>query len=156
MVIYMKELNVIFMGTPEFSVPVLESLIVNTNVIAVVTQPDKEVGRHHELTASPVKEVALSRGIKVIQPVKIRNEYEEIINLKPDLIVISDENSSDNTIATAKIVLESSSVPYKLLTSERRLSVSENFEKGMSECSSDYVFLSDQDDYWYEKNLKSL
>ena len=83
----MKELNVIFMGTPEFSVPVLESLIVNTNVIAVVTQPDKEVGRHHELKASPVKEVALSRGIKVLQPAKIRNEYQEVIDLKPDLII---------------------------------------------------------------------
>ena len=45
----MKDKRVVFMGTPEFSVPVLEMLIENTNVVLVVTQPDKEVGRHHEL-----------------------------------------------------------------------------------------------------------
>ena len=75
------------MGTPEFSVPVLEGLIENYNVIAVVTQPDKKVGRKGILTAPPVKECALKNNIKVFQPQKIRNEYEEIIALKPDMIV---------------------------------------------------------------------
>ena len=51
----MKETKVIFMGTPEFSVPVLESLIKNTQVVLVVTQPDKPVGRKQILTQSPVK-----------------------------------------------------------------------------------------------------
>ena len=83
----MKDLKVVFMGTPEFCVPVLEYFIDNCNVIGVVTQPDKEVGRKHVLTYSPVKKKALEHNIKVIQPVKIRNEYEDIISLNPDIIV---------------------------------------------------------------------
>ena len=75
------------MGTPEFSLPVLTGLIENYDVIGVVTQPDKEVGRNHEVRFSPIKELALKHNIKVIQPIKIRNEYEEIVNLKPDMIV---------------------------------------------------------------------
>ena len=83
----MKELRVIFMGTPEFSLNVLSMLIKNTNVIAVVTQPDKIVGKNKEKTFTPIKKLAIEHGIKVFQPEKIRKEYEEIINLKPDLIV---------------------------------------------------------------------
>lgn len=83
----MKDKKVIFMGTPEFSVPVLEMLDNNTNVILVVTQPDKEVGRHHEIKYSPIKEYALSHGIEVYQPTKIRNEYEYILSKKPDIII---------------------------------------------------------------------
>lgn len=83
----MNKLKIVFMGTPEFSLPVLTGLIENYDVIGVVTQPDKEVGRGHEVKFSPIKELALAHNIKVIQPVKIRNEYEEIINLKPDMIV---------------------------------------------------------------------
>ena len=82
----MKEKKVIFMGTPEFSVPVLEMLIENTNVIAVVTQPDKVVG-HKGVVFSPIKEIALKNNIKVFQPMKIRKEYDEIIALKPDIII---------------------------------------------------------------------
>ena len=67
----MKDKRVIFMGTPEFSVPVLEMLIKETNVIGVVTQPDSYVGRHHELKFSPVKEVAIKNNIKVFHPEKI-------------------------------------------------------------------------------------
>lgn len=76
-----------FMGTPSFCVPILESLIKNYNVVGVVTQPDKEVGRHKEIKISPIKECAIQNNIVVLQPVKIRKEYQEIINLKPDLIV---------------------------------------------------------------------
>ncbi len=83
----MKDKRVIFMGTPEFSVPVLEMLIENTNVVLVVTQPDKEVGRHHELKATPVKECALKHNIEVYQPIKIRNEYEHILEMNPDIII---------------------------------------------------------------------
>lgn len=83
----MKNINVIFMGTPEFSVPVLEYLIENTNVIMVVTQPDKEVGRHHEISYSPVKKVALEHNIEVYQPTKIRKEFEPVINKKADIII---------------------------------------------------------------------
>ena len=75
----MKDKKVIFMGTPGFSVRILEELIDNTNVIAVVTQPDKETGRKKELTYSKVKECALEHNIKVLQPIKVRKEYQEII-----------------------------------------------------------------------------
>ena len=83
----MNNIRVVFMGTPEFSVPVLEGLIANYNVVGVVTQPDKEVGRGREIVFSPVKKVALEHDIKVLQPVKIRNDYSEVLELKPDLIV---------------------------------------------------------------------
>ena len=83
----MKEKKVVFMGTPEFSVPVLEMLIHETNVILVVTQPDSYVGRHHELTFSPIKKVALEHNIEVYQPEKIRNEYERILEVNPDIII---------------------------------------------------------------------
>ncbi len=82
----MKDKKVIFMGTPEFSVPVLEMLIENTDVIAVVTQPDKEVGKKG-IVFSPIKEIALKNNIKIFQPLKIRKEFEDIIALKPDIII---------------------------------------------------------------------
>ena len=83
----MKDKRVVFMGTPEYSVPVLKMLIENTNVIMVVTQPDSYVGRHHELSFSPVKKVALENNIEVYQPEKIRNEYEHILEVNPDVII---------------------------------------------------------------------
>ncbi len=83
----MKDTKVIFMGTPDFAVPILEMLIENTDVVMVVTQPDKEVGRHHEMEMTPVKKVALSHGIKVFQPTKIRKEYNEVVNTKADIII---------------------------------------------------------------------
>ena len=75
------------MGTPEFSAPVLEALIENYQVVGVVTQPDKEVGRHHEIKPTPVKEVALKNNILVLQPQRIKKEYQEILGLNADLIV---------------------------------------------------------------------
>lgn len=83
----MKKLNIVFMGTPDFSVPVLEGLIENYQVVLVVTQPDKEVGRHRVLTAPPVKKKAEEFGIPVFQPVKIKEDYQMILDLHPDLIV---------------------------------------------------------------------
>lgn len=80
-------MKIIFMGTPDFAVPILEGLIENYNVVGVVSQPDKKVGRHQELKATPIKEVALKNNIKVFQPEKIRKDYEEILALEPDLIV---------------------------------------------------------------------
>ncbi len=87
MVIKLKNLRVVFMGTPDFAVPVLEKLIENTNVCLVVTQPDKEIGRHKILTPTPIKKVALEHNIPVFQPRKIRNDYEPIIDAKPDIII---------------------------------------------------------------------
>src|SRR5574344_91016 len=83
----MSKLKIVFMGTPEFAVNILDGLIENYDVIGVVTQPDKEVGRKKEIKFSLIKEVALQHNIKVFQPIKIRNEYEDIISLKPDMIV---------------------------------------------------------------------
>ncbi len=82
-----EKLRIVFMGTPEFSLPVLEALIENYQVVGVVTQPDKEVGRHHEIKPTPVKEVALKHKISVFQPQKIKKEYQNILDLKADLIV---------------------------------------------------------------------
>lgn len=80
-------LKVIFMGTPSFSVPILNALNDKYEVVAVVTQPDKEVGRHRVLTPSPVKAYAASHGLKVFQPVQIKEEYDNLIALNADLIV---------------------------------------------------------------------
>lgn len=83
----MNKLKILFMGTPEFSVNVLQGLIEHYDVIGVVTQPDKEVGRKHEIKFSPVKELALKNDIRVYQPTKIKVEYEELLKLSIDMIV---------------------------------------------------------------------
>ena len=83
----MIKLKVVFMGTPEFSVPILTALIEQYDVIGVVTQPDKEVGRKREIIFSPIKVLALKNNIKVFQPIKIRNDYQEILDLNPDIII---------------------------------------------------------------------
>lgn len=79
--------KVIFMGTPEFAVPVLKVLIEETDVLLVVTQPDRLVGRKQELMYSPIKKLALENNIKVFQPEKLRNESSEILKYDVDIIV---------------------------------------------------------------------
>ena len=83
----MNKARVVFMGTPEFSVPILEMLINNYDVVGVVTQPDKLVGRKKILTPSPIKQLALKNNITVLTPKKIRLDYEEVLKLNPDIIV---------------------------------------------------------------------
>lgn len=83
----MENLKVVFMGTPLFAVPVLQKLIDNTNVVLVVTQPDKEVGRKKILTPSPIKELALKNNIEVFAPPKIKEDYQKIIEVNPDIII---------------------------------------------------------------------
>ena len=83
----MKNKKVIFMGTPDFAVPVLKKLIENTDVILVVTQPDKKVGRHQEIISTPIKKVALENNISVFQPEKIKEEYQTILDKNPDIII---------------------------------------------------------------------
>ncbi len=91
----MKEENqmsekIVFMGTPEFAAHVLESLIrENYEVVGVVCQEDKKIGRKQILTAPPVKEVALKYGIEVFQPHRIRLDYEKVKEWAPDLIITS-------------------------------------------------------------------
>lgn len=79
------------MGTPDFSVPSLKALDDRYGVSLVVTQPDKEKGRGKKIIYSPVKEEALKRGIRVLQPVRIKTDNEvirEIRNEEPDFIVV--------------------------------------------------------------------
>lgn len=83
----MEKLKILFMGTPDFSVNILQGLIDNYDVVGVVTQPDKEVGRKHEIKFSPVKELALKNDIRVYQPKHIKTEYEDLLNLDVDMIV---------------------------------------------------------------------
>lgn len=83
----MKDLKVVFMGTPVFAVPVLKELIDNTNVLLVVSQPDALVGRKKVLTPSPVKTLAMENNIEVFTPEKLRLEYEYILNKKPDIVI---------------------------------------------------------------------
>lgn len=82
--------KIVFMGTPDFSVPILRQIIADGyEVIAVVTQPDRPVGRKRVLTPPPVKVEAVKQGIPVYQPEKISREDEltPILKLNPDLIV---------------------------------------------------------------------
>lgn len=82
--------KIVFMGTPAFSAPILRMLHEEGyDVLAVVTQPDRPVGRKKVLTPPPVKEEALALGLPVIQPEKLRGseELQQIIALNPDLVV---------------------------------------------------------------------
>ncbi len=83
----MKDKRVVFMGTPEFSIPVLEMLIKETNVVLVVTQKDAKVGRKQELRMSPIKELAVENNIEVFTPDKIKEDYNRILAVKPDIII---------------------------------------------------------------------
>ena len=86
----MNKLKVIFMGTPDFAVPSLAALIDKTEIICVVTQPDRPKGRGHKLQPPPVKIFADENNLPVIQPpkVKARAVVEQLAELKPDLIVV--------------------------------------------------------------------
>jgi methionyl-tRNA formyltransferase len=83
-----NDIKIVYMGTSEFSSKILEFLIENkVNVVGVVSQPDKEVGRKNKIQPTPVKEVALKYGIEVFQPIKIRDDYEFIANKNPDIVL---------------------------------------------------------------------
>lgn len=84
----MNDKKIVFLGTPEFSACVLQGLIdAKYNIIAVVTQPDKPVGRKRILTPTPVKEVALRHNIDVYQPVSLRKDYEFLKNMDFDMLI---------------------------------------------------------------------
>ena len=83
----MKE-RIVFMGTASFSLAVLKMLIDNDyHIVGVVTQPDRYVGRKKVLTMPDVKVEALKYDIPVIQPARIKEDYQAIIDLQPDLII---------------------------------------------------------------------
>jgi methionyl-tRNA formyltransferase len=80
--------KIVFMGTPDFSVPILRNLVKEGyDIVGVVTQPDRPKGRKKTLTPPPVKEEAEKHNIKVLQPEKIRHELDDVLSLQPDLIV---------------------------------------------------------------------
>src|SRR5690625_1711808 len=77
------------MGTPDFSVPILQHLVEESTieVVLVVTQPDRPVGRRRQLTPPPVKQEAVKMNIPVFQPEKLATEYEEVFSYNPDIII---------------------------------------------------------------------
>jgi len=84
--------NLVFMGSPQFAVPALESLARDYHVLAVFTQPDKPAGRGQQLTAVPVKQWAVAHGVLVHQPKSFRKEPQAIDilrDLKPEVIVVA-------------------------------------------------------------------
>ncbi|MBQ3484034.1 MAG: methionyl-tRNA formyltransferase [Clostridia bacterium] len=82
-------MRIVFMGTPEFAVPSLKALCDNGyDVVGVFTQPDRPKGRGNKVIASPVKQVAVEKGIPVFQPQRIRRDgVEDLKSLAPDLCV---------------------------------------------------------------------
>jgi methionyl-tRNA formyltransferase len=87
-----KDVRIVFMGTPLFAVPVLKMLVLNDyQVAAVYTQPDRPAGRGCNASFSPIKQVAISLGLKVVQPENLKNgeTIEELAALKPDVIVVA-------------------------------------------------------------------
>ena len=87
----MRNLRIIFMGTPEFAVPSLEILVENKfNVVAVITAPDKPQGRGQKLTPSPVKECALKHNIPVLQPTNLKSPdfLDQLQSLKANLQIV--------------------------------------------------------------------
>ena len=87
-----KDLRIVFMGTPEFAVGTLSALVEGGyNVVGVVTQPDKAVGRHHDtLQAPPVKQYAEAHGLPVLQPERMKDEQflAELASWKADVQVV--------------------------------------------------------------------
>lgn len=84
----LSETRIVYMGTPEMSAKVLENLIQEGfNIVAVIAQEDKPIGRKAILTDVPTKVVAKQHNIPVYQPHKIRLDYEFVKELKPDLIL---------------------------------------------------------------------
>ena len=82
-------LNIVFMGTPDFAKESLEAIYnAGYNILTVVTNPDRPKGRGMKMIASPVKEFALEKNIPILQPEKIREVKDELIELKPDLFCV--------------------------------------------------------------------
>ena len=83
----MEDVKIIFMGTPEFAVPIVKGLVDHYHVVAVVTQPDKCVGRKQIMMPSPIKEASALYNIPVLQPKNIKEEYQMVLDFHPDLII---------------------------------------------------------------------
>ncbi len=87
----MKELRIVFMGTPEFAVASLDALVNDGyNIVGVITAPDKLAGRGMKLTESAVKKYAVDKGLNILQPEKLKDPkfIEDLSNLKADLQIV--------------------------------------------------------------------
>lgn len=85
-------MRIVYLGTPDFAVAGLQALVENGyNIVAAVTMPDKPAGRGHQMQFSPVKEYALSQGIQVLQPEKLKDEafVEELRSYQADLQIVT-------------------------------------------------------------------
>ena len=80
-------MKVIFMGTPEFAVPILQKINEEHEIVLVVTQPDTYNIKKKKIEFSPVKKWALENDLPLFQPEKIRENYDTIMNLEADIIV---------------------------------------------------------------------
>lgn len=86
-----EDLRIVFLGTPEFAVESLDRLVTEGfNVVGVVTMPDKPAGRGHKMFQSPVKQYALDHGLRLMQPVKLKDPafVEELRSLEADLFIV--------------------------------------------------------------------
>lgn len=87
----MKDVRIVFMGTPDFAVTILKHLVDhNYNIVGVITAPDKPAGRGRKLNESDVKKYALSKNLNILQPTNLKNEdfYQELKALKADLQIV--------------------------------------------------------------------
>ena len=84
----MKNIRVVFIGTTDFSVVVLNTLVTEGwNVVGAVSQPDRPVGRKQIIQLTPVHQYCIDHGITCIEPLKLRKESQSVLDLQPDLIV---------------------------------------------------------------------
>ncbi|MGK0411890.1 MAG: methionyl-tRNA formyltransferase, partial [Polaribacter sp.] len=87
----MKNMRIVFMGTPDFAVTILKYLVEHSyTIVGVITAPDKPAGRGRKLNESAVKKYAISQGLKVLQPTNLKNEEfnQELKKLKADLQIV--------------------------------------------------------------------
>ena len=84
----MLDIRCVFMGTPQIAATVLSSMLeAGIKIDLVVSQPDKKVGRKQKIVYSPVKQVAVDHEIECFQPVRIKEDHQRILDLKPDLCI---------------------------------------------------------------------
>ena len=83
----MNNIRVVFMGTPSFAVPIFESLIENYDVQLLVCQPDRKKDRKGNIEYPETKKVALKHNIEVFQPLKVKENYQKILDINPDIII---------------------------------------------------------------------
>lgn len=85
----------------------------------------------------------------------IEEQLNSIINqsIRPDIVVISDGGSNDNTVSICEKILQEDGIKHLILTSKKQLSVKINFERAISACDAEYIFCADQDDYWLKDKI---